>query len=233
MPDETTGQGTPATDADSGQDTTPAADPQPGAPETPQAGENTAALQAQLDEQRNIQAGLDRRIAQLTAQLGVEQQAKQDLAAQLEELQGSTTAGTEELKGLQQTLENLQGEKAEWEQQLAASQERAERLQVVAAEFPALAPLVEANALPEAKDMDEFRQKLGGMATAFTAQANAAYQQRVEGVKPPASPPAGPQEADLNSLAASMRTALAEGKKEEYNQLKEQWYAATEAQLKQ
>jgi hypothetical protein len=232
MLEETTGQGAPATDAGDGQGTTVAPDATPvaGATEAPQAGADTAALQAQLDEQRRIQAGLDKRIAQLTAQLGVEQQAKETLVAQLQEAQSGTSASAEELESMRQTLEALQGEKGVWEQQLAATQAHAERLQVVATEFPALAPLVEASALPQAADMDEFRQKLGSMAQAFTAQATAAYQQMAEGTKPPASPPASTQSADLDTLHRSMLTALKDGKMEEYDALREQWYTANAQQ---
>jgi septal ring factor EnvC (AmiA/AmiB activator) len=230
MPEETTGQGAPATGTEGGQDTgVLAATLEPGATETSQAGADTAALQAQLEEQRSIQAGLDRRVAQLTAQLGVELKAKEELDAKLQEAQSGTTAGAQELENLRQTLAALEGEKGQWEQQLAASQAHAERLQVVATEYPALAPLVEGNALPQAKDMDEFRQKLGAMATAFNAQATAAYQQMADGVKPPASPPASTQPANLDTIHRDMLAALKEGKTDEYNRLREQWYATTEA----
>jgi DNA repair exonuclease SbcCD ATPase subunit len=233
MPEDTTGQGAPpATGTEGGQANPPDAIPAAGATETPQAGATEAALQAQLEEQRSIQAGLDRRVAQLTAQLGVEQQTKETLTAQLQELQSGTTEGTQELESLRQTLTTLEGEKAQWEQMLAVTQDHAERIRVVATEFPALAPLVEANALPEAKDLDEFRQRLGSMATAFTAQANAAYQQMAEGVKPPASPPASMQPANLDTLHRSMLTALKDGKTEEYNRLREQWYTAAEVKDK-
>jgi len=245
MPTDPTGQGAPATGAGGGEGAPPEGQPPegapppaaplaPGAPAPPPAGETTAEqLQAQLVEQRKIQAGLDKRVAQLTAQLGVEAKAKEDLTTKLTAAQTGATEGTQELDTLRQTVAALETEKTVWEGQLDATKAQTERIRVVAAEFPALAPLVEAGALPEAKDMDEFRQKLTTMATALNAQATAAFQQLAAGVKPPASPPAAssPAGADLDSLHAQMAVALKDRQMETYNALRERWYAATDAQL--
>ena len=228
MADETTGQGQAATPGEggvtgNGEDTQPSA----GAPAPQAGGEQAQALQDQLDEQRKIQQGLDRRVAQLNQQLTVAQQEKDNLAQQLEALQGKSGAEGEELETLRQKVTAYDAEKADLTAQLEATQQEAERIKLVAAEFPALAPLIDQGALPQAADMDEFRAKLDGLNTAFANQAKVQFENMAQGVKPPASPPAGAQ-PDTNALHKDMLAALRANDMETYNTLREQWYAATE-----
>ena len=230
MADELTGQGQAATEEPGGQGApAPAAEPASGAP-APQAGEpNTAqALQSQLDEQRKIQAGQDKRIAQLAAQVVALQGERDGLAEQLQNAETKTGATDAELAELRNQVQTTSAEKAAMEQQLAAVQADAERTKMVATEFPALAPLLAEGALPQANDLDELRAKLGRMNAAFGAMANAQMQAMVEGGKPPATPPANAS-PDLDALSADMMAALKNGDNDAYDRLREQWYTAWDA----
>jgi len=179
-------------------------------------------LEAQLAEQKAIQSGLDKRVAQLMQQVATTAQEKKELADRL------AAAGQtgQELELLRQKVAASDGERTALEQQVAAAKTQAERVGIVASEFPALAPLVAAGALPEAKDNDEFRAKLKGMAEAFSANAQVQFQTMAAGARPPASPPAGTP-GDPKAIQRDMLAALRDNDFTKYNTLKEQWYAAT------
>jgi len=179
-------------------------------------------LEAQLAEQKAIQSGLDKRVAQLMQQVANDSKEKKDLA---DKLAAAGQTG-QELELLRQKVAASDGEKTALEQQIAAIKVQAERVGIVASEFPALAPLVAAGALPEAKDNDEFRAKLKGMADAFNANAQVTFQTMAAGARPPASPPAATP-GDSRAIQRDMLAALRDNDFTKYNTLKEQWYAAT------
>ena len=230
MADENTGQGqetTPGTEGVSDNAQAPGA---PAGGPAPTAGaDQVTALQSQLAEHKSIQAGLDKRVGQLTQQLAVEQGEKAELAKQLEALQGKGTGEAEELELLRQKATAADGVKQDLKTQLAAAQAEVERVKLVAAKFPALAPLVEASALPQADSMEDFEAKLAQLNQTITTQSAAAaqaqFQQMAQGVKPPSSPPSGGT-TSLDALHQDMMTALRADDMGKYNELKEQWYAA-------
>jgi len=231
MADELTGQETGTTEAPGGQgDPAPATETAPGAP-APQAGDPSTAqaLQSQLEEQRKIQAGQDKRIAQLTAQVAQLQTEKDGLTEQLAQAQSTSGDTDAQLAELTTQVQTVTGEKAALEQQLADIQAEAERVQLVATEFPALAPLLSEGALPQAESTDELREKLGRMNQAFGAMANAHAQTLIEGGKPPATPPANAS-PDPDALKRDMLAASKEGDRDRFAELQEQWYAYWEAQ---
>jgi len=180
-------------------------------------------LQVLLDEQKKIQAGQDRLIAQLKQQVATTLTEKDTLATQLAEIQGQAGEGQQELETLRQKSNTYEAEKADLQARVDAVALESERVKLVASKYPALAPLMEQGALPPAKDMAEFEQKLATLQQALTAQTQATVNQALQGIKPPASPPAGPT-VNLDSLAKDMLAAARAGEMDKLAQLKEQWY---------
>ena len=234
MADESTGQGQETTPGTEGVSDNAQAPGTPAGAPAPTAGDDQVkALQSQLAEHKNIQAGLDKRVGQLTQQLAVEQEAKAELAKQLEALQGKGAGEAEELELLRQKATAADGVKQDLEAQLKAAQAEIERVKLVAAKYPALAPLVEAGALPQADTLEDFEAKLAQMNETFTtrsaAAAQAQFEQMAQGIKPPSSPPSGGK-TSLDALHQDMMAALRADDMGKYNELKEQWYAAQTAQ---
>ena len=230
MADEITGQGQETTPGTEGVGDNAQAPGAPAGAPAPTAGaDQVTALQSQLAEHKSIQAGLDKRVGQLTQQLAVEQEAKATLTQQLEAFQSKGTGEAEELELLRQKATAADGVKQDLEAQLKAAQTEVARVKLVAAKFPALAPLVEAGALPQADSMEAFEAKLtqvnASLTTQSAAAAKAQFEDLARGIKPPGSPASGGT-TSLDALHQDMMTALHADDMTKYNELKEQWYAA-------
>ena len=232
--DGTTGQSVAPTAGESGEGVVaPAAIPPVGASTPPASVDNTPALQgviaerdAALAEQRRIQSGLDKTIADLKTE-----GAK--LTAEVERLNKVAFAGDdvksgyeEELGGVRDELAQAKGQATTLQQQLEAQVQEIEQLRIIAAEFPGLAPLLTAGALPKAADADDFRAKMQVLSEQFVPTAQAAARTKSLGSRPPASPPAS-QKVNADSLADDMSTALKAGDMARFTELREQWYAAS------
>lgn len=199
--------------------------------EGPKAGEkaSTADYEAQIKELKGIQSGQDKSIGRLTAQLANATQENERLQRQLAELDQQATGESDELQELKQTVESATAANVQLREQLEAARQENQRTRIVASEFPILAPMLKAGALPHAETDAEFRQKLSDMAGAFSAQADAVFRARVDGAVPvPASPSRENAPPNREDLWGRMLAAQRAGNDEEYEQLRELWYANEE-----
>ena len=234
MADDITGQSATPTAGESGEGVpAPAATPPAGVSAPPASVDNTPALQqviadrdASLAEQRKIQSGLDKTIADLKAE-----SAK--LTAEVARLNevafsdGDVKSKYEEtLGGVRDELTQVQGQATTLQQQLEAQAQEIEQLRIIAAEFPGLAPLLTAEALPRAASVDDFRAKMQALSEQFVPTGQAAAHAKAQGSRPPASPPAS-QTISTDTLADEMSVALKAGDMARFTELREQWYATS------
>lgn len=231
--DTTTGQGTPpensAANSDAG---TPAAGTDAGSSAAPTDGTTLEGLSKQLEDQKSIQSGLDRRVGQLTEQLGLVQTDNTRLIDELKQSRETSSSAVTELETLKTQFSETQAQLAKFQDQAAAQGAEAQRAKMVATEFPALAPLLDAGGLPEFTDADEFRGKLQGIMGAMNISANNQYQAKMQGAKPPASPGAGSAPGDASAIRADMVKAADEGDWDRYETLTAQWYGAMDGKFK-
>jgi len=232
---ENTGQGQSAPEAVSGQGQAPPPAPPASAAEVSPAGATEAqALQttltereANLEEQRRIQAGLDRRIGELgddKVKLEAEVKRLSEVA-----LSGDSTVATyeKELGDTRAELATAARQVEVLQQQLEAKGQANERLRIMASEFADLAPLLEVDALPKAATIDEFRQKLTTLSERFVPAAQAKAYARAQGARPPASPPASPA-ASPDALLEEIQAATKAGEIDRLHELQERWYAVAD-----
>ena len=227
-----TGQGTPVPGTADGQGQAPPATPAVSAAEVPTAGAtDSQALQAtlsereaNLEEQRRIQAGLDRRIGELGDD-------KAKLEAEVKRLTETTLSGDDVVATYEKELGTTRADLASTTRQVEALQQQLEvqgqaneRLRVIASEFADLAPLLEVDALPQAASIDEFRQKLTTLSERFVPAAQAKAYARAEGARPPVSPPANPA-VSADNLLEEIQAATEAGDRARLHELQERWYA--------
>jgi chromosome segregation ATPase len=173
-----------------------------------------------LADQKQIQAGLDRANRKLQEQLAASSGQISELEGQLEQYSAVTSSNEGVIADYQQQITDLKAQRDEWQQQTQAAMDRQERLAIVVGEYPNLAPLVRADALPQAETVEEFREKLSGLAEVIP-------QQGAPVSRPPASPPA--QGApNLATLGQQIVAASAAGNEDEIKRLKAQWDEATD-----
>lgn len=186
-----------------------------------------AALEAQnvqlskdLNEQRNIQAGLDRTLSQrekalseLTTQLdhyktigSGDAQALADALAQVTTLTGRVS----ELEGLQSQLDQVRTVN--------------NRMRVLMETHPELSYLAANDALPAADSDEEFKQKLDRIAGAGSTAAAAQAQTLLAGGRPPTQPPMGQGDQDPKSLFRQGTQLIEAGKIEEGNRVLDQYW---------
>jgi chromosome segregation ATPase len=155
-----------------------------------------AQLAKDLNEQRNIQAGLDRAVAQKDKQV-------QTLSEQLNRYKTIDTGSTQALEDAQTQLEALSAKASELEgAQTELEQLRTvnTRMRLLMEKHPELSYLAANDALPAAQNDEEFLQKLDNISGAGGAAAASTAQSMLSGARPPASPPAGQGDQDPNDL---------------------------------
>lgn len=184
-------------------------------------------LTQQLTEQKNIQAGLDRTRTKLQTQVDRAQEKIKELEGTLAAYTTATTGNEGAISDLEQEIANQREEAARWQAKAETAISEAERLKVLTGEFMGdnpVARLVQADALPRADSLDEFREKMSTVVEGIASAAEGQYIYKMHGVRPPASPPASPPPTSLDDLKEKMSTALAAGNTEEYVRLKAQRY---------
>ena len=190
--------------------------------------EEVLALQAQLAEQRKIQAGLDRANTQLQQQL----ESAQAITKELEERLGTYSAATDGNEGViaeyQRLLTEAQQAAEEWQRQANERAIEVEKYKIILSENIGEHPIarfVEAGALPQTNDLDDFRAR---MATLQKGLSFAAEKPRV--TKPPASPSmSGGTTADLNDLKSQMNAAAKAKDMDKLHELQAQWHETLNA----
>lgn len=196
----------------------------------PTGGMDTQKLQEQLAEQKKIQAGLDRRLAQLQEQLRLLTEENEGLKKQLDEAHKTTADSAAELEQLRSRVPELESELGTLKEQLGKHNAESQRAKLVATEFPMLAPLLETGGLPPFESEEQFRESAQKIVNALNLSAQTQYQAQMAGVRPPASPPSNAT-GDLESLKADMSRAWRAGDMEKFRQLQDLWYQAVEENL--
>lgn len=181
------------------------------------------ALKREQVEMRRIQAGLDRAVAKVTTQRDTNAKRVEQLEAQLAIYSTADGANNDVITDYMQQLEVAAAERDQWQQQAEKAILSESRVRIVASEFPGLTPLIDAQALPQAEDDESFRASLATLQDTFQSAAEARHTQHVQGIKPPAAPPAQPA-PDTDVLKKQMLTA--EPGSETFNRARDQWYAA-------
>lgn len=199
----------------------------------PQAGD-TEALRSRLEEQRKIQAGLDRQLAALTkerdtlrSQLTEITGERDTLAQQLQEIQKATSSVTTELEQLRAQYEEATSTKDSLQAEVEGYEEQIQRLKVateVAQQYPHILALISANALPSTESIEDFREALKGIGESIGQSvqqaATAAVAQVVSGSKPEQTPV---REARPQNLWQAFLEAQARGDMEEADRLRDLW----------
>lgn len=215
------------------------AQPDTGAP-TAQAGSD--ALQQQLakkdatiEELKSVQSGQDKTIAKLQDTVSTLQENRDELDTEVARLNEVLNADGDKSSTYEEQLRELRSSAAERQnelegklestnQEIQSLQAENERLKVLVGEFPQLAALVQADALPQAADIDEYRTKLGALSENFVSKADADTFQRTKDSRPPSSPGKGQSES-LDDLWNAYQSAP-DGSQEKA-EAKEAWYEAT------
>jgi chromosome segregation ATPase len=142
---------------------------------------------------------------ELKAQLADAQAARQALAAEKEQL----TKHYSELNTKLETLAPLEAQVP----QLQAQAERMRAAAILAGSNPAIALLVEANALPQAETLEEFQQSLTKIAGGLTGVAGNTAQKILEGgrAEPPPAVEESPEALDHQAMVFFNQGNLAEG----------------------
>lgn len=205
---------------------------EPSRPAQPPSEQEVLVLRQQLDEQKRIQSGLDRTVAQYQKQLTDSNDKIQELSAQLRSYDAATIGDEGAISDLQAEIERQRQELLQFQQNLESVTTENAQLKVLMGEYMGdnpVAKLVEADALPKATDLDEFRQKMniavGGLASAAENQTFV----RLHGQRPPASPAGGGSLPSTDELKAKMDKAQQDGDWAEYAKYKDQWYASLNA----
>lgn len=180
------------------------------------------ALRTQLEEQRRIQSGLDQANTRLQDQGEASQARIQELQTRLETYNTADGATHDALADYIGQLETVAAERDQWQKQAEEAIRSESRTRIVASEFPGLTPLIDADALPQATDDEDFRARLTALQTTFGSAAEARHAEKVRGAKPPAAPPSN-QPGDINAIKHQMMNA--EPGSDEFNRLRDQWYA--------
>jgi len=197
-PPDNAGQDTPGTQAPP-EKSSPAVDPK--------------VLQTALEEQRKIQAGLDRANAQLQAQLKDASDRAAELEVQLGAYRAATDGNEGEVGSLQAQIEISRKELEKREAAIKELQQQNERMRIVMSDFQELAPLAAVDALPRTQDEAEFREAMTRIAESLKRSPTPV------GEKPPASP-GTPGPKTLEQLAKEMDTAFAAGDEAAYQEAK-------------
>ena len=189
--------------------------------------------QAALKEQQSVQSGLDKRINELKSAREKLASRNQELESEVERLSDLTMTDDvkseyeEQLKKARLSAEEqtteLRGELDGLSGELESLKSQNERLRVLVSDFPDLNALVAADALPQAETIDDFRAKLEALGETFVSKADANAFARTQGSRPPSSPPAESPDS-LDTIKERMDAARKNGNKEEYENLKEQWF---------
>jgi len=179
-----------------------------------------------LKEQRSVQSGLDKQVNQLS-------QEREQLQSEIERLSELTM--TDDVKSeYEKQLQEARSSAAELENELTSKlsgtesrlqqlESENERLRVLVGEFPHLSALVEADALPQAETVEEFKSKLERLSGTFVSKSAADEYARTKGARPPSSPGIESKD-DLDSIRAKMDAARKAGDDEKYRELTEVWY---------
>lgn len=183
-----------------------------------------------LNEQKAVQSGLDKKIDTLSKQVDELKDEKVELQAEVGRL--TKLANTddveaefkEQMQSLQEQLDGLKGNLKAKEQEVTTLKQETERLNIVASEFPQMAPLVKAKALPSADDSESFREAMQQLAETFVSKGDVEAHARREGARPPSSPAGGEGATDISKIKANMDAARREGNKKEYEKWREQWF---------
>ena len=178
-------------------------------------------LQRELDQLMKIRQGQDRANTQLQKERDDLQKKIEELTGQLKAYQTATDGNEEAIAAFEAEIARQKQEAAEWRQKAEEAIAEAERLKIVAGEFPQMAPLVMAGALPQAGDVDEFRGKMEQLATAWSSAAEAAIQARGQH---PAASPGRSQTPDLETIKRQILAASAAGDMQRYQELQAQWH---------
>lgn len=185
-----------------------------------------------LAEQRQIQAGLDQKVTQLSKQVEVLEGERDGLKAEVDKLKEITESDDVDqqfkqlLEASKKEIDDLKAKLQAAEKEAEALKADNERLNIVAAEFPTMAPLVKAGALPSASDPDAFREAMQELSEKF-APADVAKQKELErGARPPASPGADGTPDSLSTIRKNMMQAHRDGDNEAFNKYQEEWFAA-------
>lgn len=192
-----------------------------------EAGDTTEAvaqeLRRELEEQRRIQSGLDRANSSLQGQVETSKTRIQELTTRLEAYNTADGANNDVITDYVNQLEAVAAERDEFRQQAEEAILSESRVRIVASEFPGLAPLIDARALPQAADDETFRTSLTALQDALGSAADAQHTEHISGAHPPAAPPASAS-LDVNAIKRQMMSA--EPGSEEFNRARDQWYAA-------
>lgn len=180
-------------------------------------------LKQQLEEQRRIQAGLDRVVSRATAQDETNQQVIKDLEARLAVYSTVDGVNNDVITDYTNRLEALATERDQWQQQAEEAIRSESRVRIVASEFPGLTPLIDARALPQAADDEAFRTSLLALQDTLGSAAEARHAVQVRGNKPPAAPPAN---TPPNTDTLKRQMLASEPGSEEFSRARDQWYAA-------
>lgn len=175
-------------------------------------------IQKTIEEYRRIQSGLQsalerarRELEEARKSITATEQEKQQLAAQIADYEAK-------LKELSEALERHQ-----LEAKTRAAEAR--RAHIVATQFPHLAPLLEAGALPAYENDEQFAEALQKISGALLKAAQSQMAAAMAGAKPAASPPAGGRSpADPDKLWKEMQIAMEKGDWETYSRLRDEWY---------
>lgn len=203
-----------------------------------QAGNQVQELRTALEEQRSVQSGLDRQISTLKQQTQSLSEERDQLKADVERLQDTLTSTDDVKSKYEEQYQELQSKLSEREAELSGElgnvtsqvdrlQAENQRLKVLVGEFPNLSALVEADALPQAETLDEFREKLDKLSGTFVSKQAAEDYARGKGSRPPASPPAETP-SNLDDLQAKMDAAREANDWDKYRALSDQWMAAVD-----
>lgn len=187
-------------------------------PDAPQV--DLEVLEAQLEEQKNIQKGLDRSNTRFQAQAERSKARIVELEEQLAQHQTVVQTDATVLEEYESQLQQAAVERDNWQQQAEEAITRAERQKIIVDEFPDLTWLIAGNAVPQGVDDDTFRASLTNIRERVPASQTSAPP-----AAPPSSPPRTPSGAavNLDEVQRAMLDASNRGDDVEFAKQKAIW----------
>jgi DNA repair ATPase RecN len=180
-----------------------------------------AQLTKNLEEQRNIQAGLDRTVAQ-------KERALAALSEEVNQYKTITSGDNQALSEAQKAIEAMSTKVAELgsaQAELEQIKTTNERLRLLMEKHPGLSYLAANDALPQATTNEEFLQKLDNIAGTVSSAATVQAQSLISGGRPAAQPPAGQGDENPADLWKRGTNLMANGQIDEGRALIDKYWA--------
>jgi chromosome segregation ATPase len=189
-------------------------------------------LIAQHDAVKKTQAGSDQKVSELSRELLAAKEQVTKLNEQLGMVDTEKAQTAQVLSDLNERVRQLSQENEERKRLEAEARWQAEQTQLVTSKYPALLPLLQAGALPAAKDLTELDTKLAVFNQLTSNVASQQIDQTLTGGRPPGPGPTTPNRAagdefkgmSRDELWKEMQAASAAKDTVRYGKLREAWY---------